>query len=78
MCLIPCAALAGPLQVSVTDREGKPVADAVVVTAGEWADDPDAIRRAADWLVENQILEVVGDWADRRPGLRFLQQNLSR
>jgi plastocyanin len=29
--LWPCLALAGPLQVLVTDREGKPVADAVVV-----------------------------------------------
>jgi squalene-hopene/tetraprenyl-beta-curcumene cyclase len=29
-----------------------------------------AIKRAADWLVEKQILDFVGDWADRRPGLR--------
>lgn len=31
-------------------QAGIPVADAVVVTAGEWADDPDAIRRAAAGL----------------------------
>lgn len=28
------------------------------------------LRRAADWLIERQILDVVGDWAVRRPGLR--------
>lgn len=26
-------------------------------------------RRAADWLVDRQITDVVGDWAVRRPGL---------
>jgi squalene-hopene/tetraprenyl-beta-curcumene cyclase len=29
----------------------------------------DSARRAADWLVERQITDVVGDWAVRRPGL---------
>ncbi len=28
-----------------------------------------AARRGADWLVDRQILDVVGDWAWRRPGL---------
>ena len=28
------------------------------------------IKRAVDWLLSRQILDVVGDWADRRPGLR--------
>ena len=28
-----------------------------------------AARRAADWLVERQITDVVGDWAAQRPGL---------
>lgn len=26
--------------------------------------------RAADWLVERQVLDVVGDWADQRPHVR--------
>ncbi len=29
-----------------------------------------AVRRGLDWLVERQVLDVVGDWADWRPGLR--------
>jgi squalene-hopene/tetraprenyl-beta-curcumene cyclase len=29
-----------------------------------------AIRRALDWLEERQVLDVVGDWAAVRPGLR--------
>lgn len=29
----------------------------------------DSARRAADWLVDRQITDVVGDWAVRRPGL---------
>ncbi|MEM9061888.1 MAG: squalene--hopene cyclase [Pseudomonadota bacterium] len=33
------------------------------------ADDPRLIR-ALDWLADKQILEHVGDWAVRRPGLR--------
>lgn len=28
-----------------------------------------AARKAADWMVERQITDVVGDWAVRRPGL---------
>ncbi len=28
------------------------------------------VRRALDWLVTKQVLEVVGDWASARPGLR--------
>jgi squalene-hopene/tetraprenyl-beta-curcumene cyclase len=36
------------------------------------AGDPDscaAARRAADWLAERQVCDVVGDWAEQRPGL---------
>jgi squalene-hopene/tetraprenyl-beta-curcumene cyclase len=29
-----------------------------------------ALRRAADWLVQKQVLDVAGDWAATRPGLR--------
>jgi squalene-hopene/tetraprenyl-beta-curcumene cyclase len=29
-----------------------------------------AMRRATEWLLERQILEVVGDWAVKRPDLR--------
>jgi squalene-hopene/tetraprenyl-beta-curcumene cyclase len=29
-----------------------------------------AVRRACDWLAERQILDVAGDWATWRPGLR--------
>src|SRR5260370_42467050 len=28
------------------------------------------MRHALDWLVERQVLDVVGDWAAWRPGLR--------
>ncbi len=28
-----------------------------------------AARKAADWMVERQIVDVVGDWAAQRPGL---------
>ena len=28
-----------------------------------------AVRKAADWMVERQITDVVGDWAAQRPGL---------
>jgi squalene-hopene/tetraprenyl-beta-curcumene cyclase len=28
------------------------------------------IRRATDWLAEQQVLDTVGDWATNRPGLR--------
>jgi squalene-hopene/tetraprenyl-beta-curcumene cyclase len=29
-----------------------------------------AVRRALDWLVRKQVLDLVGDWAATRPGLR--------
>jgi len=29
-----------------------------------------AVRRGLDWLVERQVLDVMGDWAAWRPGLR--------
>jgi squalene-hopene/tetraprenyl-beta-curcumene cyclase len=29
-----------------------------------------ALERAFDWLAEKQVLDVVGDWAGKRPGLR--------
>jgi squalene-hopene/tetraprenyl-beta-curcumene cyclase len=29
-----------------------------------------ALRRACDWLKQRQVLDTVGDWAVRRPGLR--------
>ncbi|MBV8061517.1 MAG: squalene--hopene cyclase [Alphaproteobacteria bacterium] len=32
--------------------------------------DETAIRKACDWLVSKQILDVVGDWAEWRPGVR--------
>jgi squalene-hopene/tetraprenyl-beta-curcumene cyclase len=28
------------------------------------------VRRALDWIAERQVLDVVGDWAKARPGLR--------
>jgi squalene-hopene/tetraprenyl-beta-curcumene cyclase len=37
--------------------------------AGLDRDDP-ALVRAGDWLLDRQILDVAGDWALRRPGLR--------
>jgi squalene-hopene/tetraprenyl-beta-curcumene cyclase len=37
--------------------------------AGLDGDDP-ALVGAADWLLDRQILDVAGDWALRRPGLR--------
>ena len=32
--------------------------------------DSDSVEKAMDWMADRQILDVVGDWADRRPGLR--------
>ena len=29
-----------------------------------------AVRRSLDWLVERQVLDIAGDWAEWRPGLR--------
>ena len=51
-----------------------PIWDTVLVMhalmeAGVGGDEP-AMRRATDWLLERQILEVAGDWAVKRPGLR--------
>ena len=40
-----------------------------LVEAGEPGDGP-MIGRALEWLAERQILDVVGDWASVRPGLR--------
>jgi squalene-hopene/tetraprenyl-beta-curcumene cyclase len=41
---------------------------ALLETGGEQAET--AARDGLDWLVERQVLDVVGDWAARRPGLR--------
>ncbi len=30
----------------------------------------EAVRRGLDWLEDRQVLDVVGDWAEARPGLR--------
>ena len=51
-----------------------PIWDTVLVMhslmeAGE-AGRGESMRRAVDWLLERQILDVRGDWAVRRPGLR--------
>jgi squalene-hopene/tetraprenyl-beta-curcumene cyclase len=32
--------------------------------------DGEAIRKAMDWLLDCQVLDVEGDWSERRPGLR--------
>ncbi|MBM3488262.1 MAG: squalene--hopene cyclase [Alphaproteobacteria bacterium] len=40
-----------------------------LLEAGEPNESP-AVRGAIDWLLARQILEVKGDWADKRPGLR--------
>lgn len=40
-----------------------------LMEAGEAAEAP-ALRKAWDWLAARQVTDVVGDWADRRPGLR--------
>jgi len=40
-----------------------------LMEAGAEGDEP-SMRRAADWLLERQILQVAGDWAVERPGLR--------
>ncbi len=40
-----------------------------LVEAGEPPDSP-VVERALQWLAERQILDVVGDWASTRPGLR--------
>lgn len=42
-------------------------AQAVMEAEGDAAP---AIKPAVGWLVQRQVLDVVGDWADRRPGVR--------
>ena len=39
-----------------------------MMEAGESAESP-VVRRALDWLAEKQVLDVKGDWAERRPDL---------
>jgi squalene-hopene/tetraprenyl-beta-curcumene cyclase len=43
-------------------------AHALLETGGEGTDD--MLLRASDWLRDRQILDVVGDWAVKAPGLR--------
>lgn len=43
-------------------------AHALLETGGELA--PEAAKRALDWLVPKQVLDVKGDWAAKRPDLR--------
>ncbi len=40
-----------------------------LMEAGAAPDGP-ALRRGLDWLRDRQILDVAGDWAQRRPGVR--------
>ena len=40
-----------------------------MMEAGE-PGDGEIIRKAADWMADLQILDVAGDWAGQRPGLR--------
>jgi squalene-hopene/tetraprenyl-beta-curcumene cyclase len=40
-----------------------------MLEAGADGDDP-SIRKAMDWLADKQVLDVYGDWADNRPGVR--------
>ena len=40
-----------------------------MMEVGDPANDPD-VKASLDWLARRQILDVVGDWAARRPGLR--------
>jgi squalene-hopene/tetraprenyl-beta-curcumene cyclase len=73
--------LAGLDSFTVQDGEAmwleacqSPVWDTALATlaladAGLDGDDP-ALVRAADWLLDRQVLEVAGDWAKRRPRLR--------
>jgi len=32
--------------------------------------DGDAMKKAAKWMADRQVLDVVGDWAEKRPGIR--------
>ena len=45
------------------------LAQLALLEAGE-RPESDAMRRAADWLADRQILDVKGDWAATRPTLR--------
>lgn len=40
-----------------------------LMEAGEPGEAP-ALRNALDWLAARQVTDVLGDWAERRPGLR--------
>lgn len=40
-----------------------------MMEAGE-ARDGELVKKAMDWMADRQILDVVGDWAEHRPGLR--------
>ncbi len=40
-----------------------------MLEAGADGEDP-SIRKAMDWLADKQVLDVYGDWADNRPGVR--------
>ena len=40
-----------------------------LLEAGADGEDP-SIQKAMDWLADKQVLNVYGDWADARPGLR--------
>lgn len=40
-----------------------------LLEAGVDGEDP-SIQKAMDWLADKQVLNVYGDWADARPGLR--------
>ncbi|MEX1204148.1 MAG: squalene--hopene cyclase, partial [Dongiaceae bacterium] len=40
-----------------------------LMEAGEPGDGP-AMRKATEWLLERQVLDLAGDWRLRRPGLR--------
>jgi len=40
-----------------------------MLEAGADGDDP-SIRKAMDWLADKQVLDVYGDWAENRPGVR--------
>ncbi len=40
-----------------------------LMEAGCDSDDP-SIRKAMDWIADKQILDVYGDWSEKRPGVR--------
>jgi len=40
-----------------------------LLESGADGDDP-SIRKAMDWLADKQVLDVYGDWAENRPGVR--------